>query len=120
MCENTGLEVVVDDGWANLVEVLEGIDNLHYNRAALLLGHQLILLQVEVQIIAFTVLQHCAEPARGEATDHLGSSVLTTADSGDNSLLFHHYERPPLSYCHSIAVVIKMLVIVAFKSLPAF
>lgn len=55
----------MDDGRANLVEVLEGVDNLHDNRAALLLGHQLILLQVEVQVIALTVLQHCAEPARG-------------------------------------------------------
>ncbi len=54
----------MDDGRANLVEVLEGVDNLHDNGAALLLGHQLILLQVEVQIIAFTVLQHCAEPVR--------------------------------------------------------
>lgn len=58
----------MDDGRANLVEVLEGVDNLHDNRAALLLSHQLILLQVEVQIIAFTVLQHCAEPARGNTT----------------------------------------------------
>ena len=57
----------MDDGWPNLVEVLEGIDDLHDDRAALLLAHQLILLQVEVQIIAFTVLQHCAEPATGSA-----------------------------------------------------
>lgn len=53
----------MDDGRVNLVEVLESIDNLHDNRAAFLLRHQLILLQVEVQIVAFTVLQYCAEPA---------------------------------------------------------
>lgn len=73
--ESTGLEVVVDDGWSNLVEVLEGVDNLHDNRAALLLGHELILLQVEVQIIAFTVLQHCAEPASGNTTDGLSGKI---------------------------------------------
>lgn len=56
----------MDDGGADLVEVLEGVDNLHHDRAALLFGHQLILLQVEVQIIAFAVLQHCAEPGRGK------------------------------------------------------
>lgn len=54
----------MDDGWPNLVEILEGVNDLHDNRAALLLSHQLILLQVEVQIVAFTVLQHCAEPGR--------------------------------------------------------
>lgn len=59
---HTRLEVVVDDGRVNLVEVLESVDNLHDNRAAFLLSHQLILLQVEVQIVAFTVLQYCAEP----------------------------------------------------------
>lgn len=63
--EYTGLEVVVDDWRADLVEVLEGVDDLHDDRAALLLRHQLILLQVEVQVIAFAVLQHCAEPAEG-------------------------------------------------------
>lgn len=56
----------MDDGRVNLVEVLESIDNLHDNRAAFLLSHQLILLQVEVQIVAFAVLQYCAEPAGGQ------------------------------------------------------
>lgn len=55
----------MDNGRVNLVEVLEGVDNLHDNRATLLLGHQLILLQVEVQVVAFAVLQNGAEPARG-------------------------------------------------------
>lgn len=64
----TRLEVVVDDGRPDLVEVLEGVDNLHDDGAALLLGHQLILLQVEVQVVAFAVLQHCAEPAGGGKT----------------------------------------------------
>lgn len=65
--ELTRLEVVVDDGRVNLVEVLESVDNLHDDGAALLLGHQLILLQVEIQIVAFTVLQHSAEAAKCES-----------------------------------------------------
>lgn len=59
---STGLEVVVDDGRPNLVEILESVDELHDDGASLLLGHRLILLQVEIQIVASTVLQHCAEP----------------------------------------------------------
>lgn len=55
----------MDDGRVNLVEVLERVDDLHDNRAAFLLTHQLILLQIEVQIVAFTILQYCAEPAGG-------------------------------------------------------
>lgn len=62
---HTRLEVVVDDGRVNLVEVLESVNDLHDDRAAFFLSHQLILLQVEVQVVAFAVLQHCAEPARG-------------------------------------------------------
>lgn len=52
----------MDDGWADLVEVLEGVDHLHDDGAALLLRHQLVLLQVEVQVVALAELQHCAEP----------------------------------------------------------
>lgn len=63
----TGLEVVVDDGRVNLVEVLESVDNLHDDGATLLLCHQLILLQVEIQIVAFAVLQHSAEAAKCES-----------------------------------------------------
>ena len=44
----TGFEVVVDDGRSDLVEVLEGVDDLQDDGAPLLLGHQLVLLQVEV------------------------------------------------------------------------
>lgn len=51
------------DGWPNLIEVLEGIDELHDDGAALLLRHRFVLLQVEIQVIAFTVLEYCAEPA---------------------------------------------------------
>lgn len=53
----------MDNGRVDLVEVLESVGDLHDNRAAFLLRHQLILLQVEVQVVAVAVLQHCAEPA---------------------------------------------------------
>lgn len=33
----------MDDGRANLVEVLERVDNLHDNRSSFFLSHQLIL-----------------------------------------------------------------------------
>lgn len=74
-CDPTRLEVIVDDGRANLIEVLEGVDQLHDNRAALFLRHQLILLQVKIQIIAFTVLQHCAEPAMINRTKYFSHYV---------------------------------------------
>lgn len=60
----TGFQVVVDDGRSDLVEVLEGVNYLHDDGASLLLWHELVLLQVEVQVIALAVLQDCAEPAR--------------------------------------------------------
>lgn len=86
-CESTRLEVVVDDGWPNLVEILEGVDDLHDDRASLLLGHQFILLQVEVQIVAFAVLQHCAEPVRRTKTDQFSSPFEVDLA---NSCLFTH------------------------------
>lgn len=76
----------MDDGWANLVEVLEGVDYLHDDGAALLLAHQLILLQVEVQVIAFTVLQHCAEPACG--TNGLFGKFPSTLNEAHTGLDF--------------------------------
>lgn len=54
----------MDDGRPDLVEVLERVDDLHDDGAALLLRHELVLLQVEVQVVALAVLQHRAEPAR--------------------------------------------------------
>lgn len=59
----TRFEVVVDNGRSDLIEVLQGVNNLHDDGAALLLRHKLVLLQVEVQVIALAVLQDCAEPA---------------------------------------------------------
>lgn len=59
----TGFQVVVDNGRSDLVEVLEGVNDLHDDGASLFLWHELVLLQVEVQVIALTVLQDCTEPA---------------------------------------------------------
>lgn len=73
--KTTRLEVIVDDGRLDLVEVLESVDDLHDNRAAFLLRHQLILLQVEVQIVAVAVLQHCAEPAGDHTPQNRDSSA---------------------------------------------
>lgn len=67
--ESTRLEVIVDDGRADLTEILECVDELHDNGASLLLRHRLILLQVEIQIIACTVLQNCAEPVKYITSD---------------------------------------------------
>lgn len=63
----TRFQVVVDNGRSDLVEVLEGVNYLHDDGASLFLWHELVLLQVEVQVIALTVLQDCAEPARKQS-----------------------------------------------------
>lgn len=60
----TWLQVVVDDGGPDLVQVLERVDHLHDDRAALLLRHEFVLLQVEVQVVPLAELQNRAEPAR--------------------------------------------------------
>lgn len=59
----TRFKVIVDNGRSDLIEVLEGIHNLHDDGAALFLWHKLVLFQVEIQVIALAVLQDCAEPA---------------------------------------------------------
>jgi len=60
------LEVVVDDGGLDLVEVLESGDGLTDDGAGLLLRDTLVLLEVEVQVVPLTELQHRAEPAAHE------------------------------------------------------
>lgn len=57
----TWFEVIVDDGGFDFVEVPQGADNLHDDGASLFLGHQLVLLQVEVQVVSFAELEDCAE-----------------------------------------------------------
>ena len=52
----------MDDGRPDLVKILEGVDNLHYDGAALLLRHELVLLQIEVKVVPLTILQNRAEP----------------------------------------------------------
>lgn len=77
----TGFEVVVDDGGFDFVEVAQGADDLHDDGASLLLRHQLVLLQVEVQVIAFTELQDSTEPERGWRWTH----TVTRGRNGSNS-----------------------------------
>ena len=61
MCGRTWLEVVVDDGRLDLVEVSQRADRLDDDRPSLLLADVLVLLQVEVEVVAVAVLQHRAE-----------------------------------------------------------
>jgi len=70
------LEVVVDDGGLDLVEVLECGDGLTDDGAGLLLRDTLVLLEVEVQVVPLTELQHRAEPAaHGEISGCRGYTV---------------------------------------------
>lgn len=71
----TGLQVIVDNGRSDLIQVLEGINDLHDDGASFFLWHKFVLLQVEVQVIALTVLQDRAEPAPKHTR---GSSPLHT------------------------------------------
>lgn len=69
----------MDDWGFDFVEVAQGADYLHDNGACLLLRHQLVLLQVEVQVVAFTELQNCTEPGREEDRDgHTQSHTVVT------------------------------------------
>lgn len=58
----TWFEVVVNDWRFDLVEVSEGVGDLHDDGTSFFLRHQLVLLQVEVQIVPLAELQHRAEP----------------------------------------------------------
>lgn len=60
----TWFEVVVNDGRLDLIEVAQGADDLHNDGAGLLLRHQFVLLQVEVQVVSFAELEDCTEPER--------------------------------------------------------
>lgn len=76
----TGFEVVVDDGGFDFVEVTQSADDLHDNGARLLLRHQLVLLQVEVQVVAFTELQNSAEPRDGHAQSYDPGGIEAVVD----------------------------------------
>lgn len=52
----------MNDWWFDLVEVSEGVGDLHDDGTSFFLRHQLVLLQIEVQIVSLAELQHCAEP----------------------------------------------------------
>ena len=58
----TWLKVIMNNGRLDLIQISQRVHNLHDDGASLFLRHELVLLQVEVQVVAFTVLQHRAEP----------------------------------------------------------
>lgn len=67
----------MDDGGFDFVEVTQSADDLHDNGARLLFRHQLVLLQVEVQVVAFAELQNSAEPRDGAAQSYDPGAVET-------------------------------------------
>lgn len=71
----------MDNGRSNFIEVLKGVDDLHDDGASFLLRHQLVLLQVEVQVVALTILQHRAKPAQRVS----GTSATFTDGQQKNS-----------------------------------
>ena len=66
----TRFEVVVDDGGFDFVEVAQSADDLHDDGASFFLWHQLVLLQVEVQVVAFAELQDGTEPEDRDKHTH--------------------------------------------------
>lgn len=78
----TGFQVIVDNGRSDLIQVLEGVYDLHDDGASFFLWHEFVLLQVEVQVIALTVLQDRAEPApkqtRGSSPLHTKLDIIHT------------------------------------------
>lgn len=55
------LQVVVDDGRFDFVQVLESGHDLHDDGARLALRYRFVLLQVEVEVVAVAVLEHRAK-----------------------------------------------------------
>lgn len=54
----------MDDGGFNIVQIFERVHNLHDDGPSLLLRHELVLLQVEIQVVAVAVLHNSAKPVR--------------------------------------------------------
>jgi len=53
--QQTRFEIIMNDWRLNLVEVSEGRDCLNNDRPCLLLRQKLVLLQIEVEVVAFAV-----------------------------------------------------------------
>lgn len=89
----TWFEVVVNDRRFDLVEVSEGVGDLHDDGPGFFLRHQLVLLQIEVQIVPLTELQHCAEPGAFTHRTHgrTVSQLVQTPVQFSNAL-FTRYE----------------------------
>lgn len=77
----------MNDWRFDLVEVSEGVGDLHDDGTSFFLRHQLVLLQIEVQIVPLAELQHRAEPGaiaqdtQSTTRTRLGSSIHGTNDA---------------------------------------
>ena len=72
----TRFEIIVNDWRLYLVEILEGRDCLNDDRPRLLLRQKLVLLQIEVEVVALAVTQHCTKPATHTNTNVV---IISTA-----------------------------------------
>lgn len=61
----------MNDWRFDLVEVSEGVGDLHDDGTGFFLSHQFVLLQIEVQIVPLAELQHSTEP--GFAAEDTGT-----------------------------------------------
>lgn len=84
----------MNDWWFDLVEVSEGVGDLHDDGTSFFLRHQLVLLQIEVQIVPLAELQHRAEPGASPHRTRTGDYAVVytpyphlTWQSGNESLL---------------------------------
>ena len=65
-----------------LVEVLESRDRLNDDRPRLLLCQKLVLLQIEVEVVALAVTEHCTKPVTHE---HQLIIVIIITITGSNT-----------------------------------
>lgn len=77
----------MNDWWFDLVEVSEGVGDLHDDGTSFFLRHQLVLLQIEVEIVPLAELQHRTEPGalphRHSRTAYRAIHCIYTASTAD-------------------------------------
>lgn len=52
----------MDDGGFDFIQIFQRVHNLHDYGTCLFFRHELMLLQVEIQVVAFTILHDSAKP----------------------------------------------------------
>ena len=67
----------MNDGWLDLVEILESRDCLDDDGPRLLLCQKLVLFQIEVEVVTLTVAQHCTKPSVTDRQTHNPVSNIT-------------------------------------------